>query len=355
MSRVHFAQIREDGRVERRLRVERGARRVVCIGSGGCTALSLLEDGVDVVFSVDSNPAQCAVLELKRAAVAELDRESYLAFVGEREGRDRLETYAQLAPDLPAFARAYWDEHPDEVALGANQCGATERFYRFLGGNLRESVVPEDVWRRLLDCDSLDEQRELHARHFRTEAWRTALRVLLSRTTHLAFYPAFMFEQAMEHSFGDFFAAQFEREVLSKSLGNNYFLTQLLFASYRYDRPEGTPLYLDDAGWERTRRNLHKLVVVPRPVEAFLRETESIDAFFLSNVFDWMTPAGREDLWASIVSSATPRAVLLFRNMLSAHPPSLADRFHVDEAQSAASLELERSMLYQKITVGVLS
>jgi S-adenosylmethionine:diacylglycerol 3-amino-3-carboxypropyl transferase len=83
MSEVFFAQIREDGRVERHVRDTARARRIVCVGSGGCTALSLLDDGVERVFAVDQSPAQCSLIELRKAAMSELGREAYLAFIGE--------------------------------------------------------------------------------------------------------------------------------------------------------------------------------------------------------------------------------------------------------------------------------
>ena len=88
---------------------------------------------------------------------------------------------------MPAYARDYWDGHAAEVDLGVNQCGVTERFYRFVGTNLRRNVVGDDVWRELFACGSVEAQRTIYEKHFATDSWRTAIRVLLSRTTHLLF------------------------------------------------------------------------------------------------------------------------------------------------------------------------
>src|SRR5205823_7497494 len=133
--------------------------------------------------------------------------------------RDKLVTGVQTCA-LPIF----WDGRQVLIEVGVNHCGTTERFYRYLGASLRGSVVPEEIWHSLLSSASIAEQRALHQRHFAGEAWRTAVRVLLSKTTHLLFYPAFMFANATEHDFGVFFAKQFDREVLEKPLANNYFL-----------------------------------------------------------------------------------------------------------------------------------
>ncbi|MEW6688775.1 MAG: DUF3419 family protein [Pseudomonadota bacterium] len=357
MTDLYFAQVREDSMVERALQTERASRRIVCIGSGGCTALSLLRDEVERVYAVDSNPAQCALLELKKAAVGLLDRDAYLAFVGESHAGDRLETYARLAVRLPAYAREYWDKHPADLLLGINQCGATERFYRFVGANLRNSVCADAVWRELFDCASVEEQRVLYARHFTAESWRTAIRVLLSRTTHLQFFPSFMFAQATEHDLGRFFAGQFERELLGKSVANNYFLSQFVFSSYLADRPQGTPHYLSEQGWTAARGNLEKLIVVHETLQEILPRLSGVQAFFLSNVFDWAGAEDRRRICQGILRAADRDSLVLYRNMLSAHPlpEFFRERLVVDKARCARLHGMERSMMYQQVVAGEIA
>jgi S-adenosylmethionine:diacylglycerol 3-amino-3-carboxypropyl transferase len=357
MDEIHFAQIREDGRLERTLVERRKLGRIVCVGSGGCTALSLLSRDVDTVYCVDKSPAQSALVELKRAALSALDRSAFLAFIGERDESDRGATYRRLAPLLPAYAREFWDARPGAVSLGINRCGTTERFYRFVGDNLTRSVRSEEIFRALFGCRSIAEQNEHFERHFSDESWRTALSVLLSKTTHLAFFPSFMFAQATEHDFGSFFLGQFELEVRNKPLKDNYFLSQILFGSYVDGEPEGSPRYLGDEGYEEARRFADKLAIVPRSLEAFLLEEGGIDAFFLSNVFDWMSEPDRARLCELVLRAASPRATILWRNMLSAHPlPTFfARRFARNDELSAELVDLERSMMYRRISAGELS
>ena len=73
---LFFAQIGKTPALSRSLQRAFRPRRIVCIGSGGCTALSLLDDELEDVFSVDMNPAQCALLELKKESMRELDLEA---------------------------------------------------------------------------------------------------------------------------------------------------------------------------------------------------------------------------------------------------------------------------------------
>jgi S-adenosylmethionine-diacylglycerol 3-amino-3-carboxypropyl transferase len=351
MNDLYFAQIREDSLVERALVAERAPARIVCIGSGGCTALSLLSDRVEQVLAIDANPAQCALMELKKEAVRGLTRAEYLAFIGEQPSHARLEVHSRLAGRLTPQAREFWDRHAPDIATGINQCGATERFYRFVGANLRRNVCGDEVWRELLDCPDIAAQRALHERHFTTEAWRTAVRVLLSRTTHLQFFPAFMFAQATENDLGAFFAAQFEREVTRSRTFNNYFLSQLVFASYLPDRDEGMPRYLSEEGYAAAKRNIGKLAIVRGALQDVLPRLDGIDAFFLSNVFDWAGPADRSKICEGILAAAGRRAILLYRNMLSAHalPQGFQQRLTIDAEQCKRLCAMERSMLYRQI------
>lgn len=352
MSEIHFAQIREDGRVERHVQEKARGTNLVCIASGGCTALSLLEDDVGRIFAVDSSRAQCALVELRKAAIAELGRDEYLGFIGERNCPDRLLVYERLSARLPPGARSFWDQRSELLAAGVNHAGTTERFYRFVGENLTRSVAPVEVWQRLLHSRTLAEQAKLAELHFSSEAWRMALSVLLSRTTHLAFFPAFMFAEASEHDFGAFFLDQFAAELRTATMGGNYFLSQLLFGSYVLEHPDGAPRYLSPAGYEAARRNLHKLVVVQASLADFLGDSGPLGGFFLSNVFDWAKPEERERIAERVLCARRPGAWLVFRHMLAAPPlPSvLKRRALLDRPLSAHLRGLERSMLYRSVT-----
>ncbi len=55
MSDLHFAQIREDSWIEREIADAERPQRIVAVASGGCTALSLLDDEVEEVIAVDAS------------------------------------------------------------------------------------------------------------------------------------------------------------------------------------------------------------------------------------------------------------------------------------------------------------
>ncbi len=89
-----FAQVREDPMLEIDALRPHAAGTYIVVGSGGCTALSLLASGAGRVVAVDMNATQNHVTELKAAAIATLDPSDCIQFLGgaptERARRWRL-------------------------------------------------------------------------------------------------------------------------------------------------------------------------------------------------------------------------------------------------------------------------
>ena len=125
--RLYFAQVREDPRLELDALAHGPGDVIVIVGSGGCTALSLLSAGAGHVTAVDVNRAQNHLIELKVAALTALSRARTLAFLGATPAApaDRLRAYDGLRVHLTPQARAYWDSRRSGVAEGVLNAGVT--------------------------------------------------------------------------------------------------------------------------------------------------------------------------------------------------------------------------------------
>ena len=77
---------------------------VLSIAAAGDNSFALLLQGHERVISVDMSPAQCALVELKRAAILELDarRAAALRRVARADGSRARRLYARIRPGLPA-------------------------------------------------------------------------------------------------------------------------------------------------------------------------------------------------------------------------------------------------------------
>ena len=181
--RLFFAQVREDSSLDVEALKPRASDTVVVVSSGGCTALSLLAAGAGRVVAVDLNSAQNSLVELKAAAVARLDTDEAVAFLGGAAGcpRWRRSVYERLRDDLSPGARSYWDARRRVVGKGVLGAGVSERFIRVVVGAVRLFVHPPSRIRRLLACRTLAEQRRLYETEWNNRRWRLVFTVLLNR------------------------------------------------------------------------------------------------------------------------------------------------------------------------------
>src|SRR5690606_5432187 len=167
------------------------------------------------------------------------------------------EMYKVLAEDLPDYAKEFWDKHLHEIEVGINRCGINERFYRFIGENICRNIYDESVWKELFSAKTLEEQQAFYEKYLTTQEWKTAVKILLSKTSHLLFFPHFMFANASENDFGHFFMNKFEKEVKTKPIHNNYFLSQIILSSYYHIEHVGVAFDSSEDGIEHAIRNSH--------------------------------------------------------------------------------------------------
>ena len=104
-----YTQSWEDPEPDMRVMRINGDDTVLTLTSGGCNALNLLLHGAGRVVAVDCNPAQSALLELKRAAIANLPYDDVWKMFGEgvHPGVERLFERA-LKPFLSQKAADFW-------------------------------------------------------------------------------------------------------------------------------------------------------------------------------------------------------------------------------------------------------
>jgi len=352
--RLYFAQVREDPRLEiEALRASQGGRHVV-VGSGGCTALSLLAAGADEVVAVDTNSSQNHIIELKVAAASILDFPDSVGFLGgyEMTAPDRFRRYAALRGQLSPAAAAYWDSRRVAIEGGVVRSGVSEKFIGLLAGLVRATVHPRRRIERLLACTTLEDQSQLYDEEWNSVRWRALFRVLLNRWTLKRTYEPGFFTHVENSSFSSHFHGLFERTIREVPVASNYFLHQMLTGSYPRYVADGVPPYLDRVAEPGAFSGLE---LVDGSYQRFLVSCEdsSVDGLALSNICEWLPPAEIESLFASAVRVAKPGARIVFRNFVghTVMPAWLRDVIVEDEAAGAAAIRRDRSCVQARIVI----
>jgi S-adenosylmethionine-diacylglycerol 3-amino-3-carboxypropyl transferase len=355
--RLYFAQVREDPLLEIEALAPGADDSLVVVGSGGCTALSLLAAGAGQVAAVDLNRSQNHLIELKLAAVTSLPREALLGALGGSNWprADRVDAYVVLRARLSPDARAYWDARRSTIERGVLDAGVTERFIRGVVAALRMFVHPQSRVERMLACSSVEEQRALFEREWDTLRWRAFFKVLLNRVVFRRAYDPAFFAHLEQPSFAAHFRSRAEHTLTQLSVRDNYFLRQMLTGAYPAREPDGLPPYLGEAGSRAISDASDALTLVDGPVTEYLKTLPevSVSGFALSNVCEWLTPAAIDELFAEVVRTARPEARLCFRNFVGwTEVPERWRAFVIEDRACGERLIVrDRSVVQRRIAV----
>ncbi|HET7458716.1 MAG TPA: DUF3419 family protein [Gemmatimonadaceae bacterium] len=352
---LYFAQVREDPALEIAALAPTRRDTVVCVSSGGCTALSLLAAGAGRVHAVDLNPTQNHVVELKAVAVERLSVAAAAAFLGGRPAwEERLTIYRALRGALSPAARAWWDERPRLVRRGVIRAGVSERFIGAVVLAMRAIVHPKSRVSRLLACRTLEEQRDFYDREWNTRRWRAMYAALLNRWVFDRAYDPRFFAHVRNPSFAAHFLRLAEHALTELPVRDNYFLHQMLTGHYPEDA-QARPPYLSATGAPVVAESLDRLTLVDGDYAEWLRRLtpRSVDGFALSNICEWLTAEQTDALFREIVRTAAPGARLCFRNFVgwTELPAWCAAHFVEDRRLGAALSARDRSVVQPRIVV----
>lgn len=355
--RLFFAQVREDPCIELEALDVQPGDTVVVVSSGGCTALSLLAAGAGRVVAVDLNATQNHLVELKAAALAQLDPNEVVAFLGGSEATSswRLATYDELRNHISPFAAAYWDERRSNIAGGVLSAGVSERFIGVIVAVIRLAIHRPSRIRRLLACRSSSEQKQLYEREWNNRRWRLLFRLLLNRAVFRRTYDPAFFRNVDNPSFPEHFHGLMEHVLVDVPIADNYFVHHMLTGSYPHDEPNGLPPYLQQRGAAAAGGAVDRLTLVDGSYLEYLRTCpgRSINAFTLSNICEWLDAGQLDELFAEIVRTAAPGARLLFRNFVgwTEVPPRWQEVVVEDRARGEKLIAGDRSGVQRRVAL----
>jgi S-adenosylmethionine-diacylglycerol 3-amino-3-carboxypropyl transferase len=345
VDKLFFAQVREDPVLEIEALEPSPDKTLVVVGSGGCTALSLLAAGAGRVVAVDLNQVQNSLTDLKAATVKVLGPAAAVGFLGGAPMPDRLARYRSIAPELSPEARVWWDAHPKQIERGVLGAGVTEKFIGGVMTVMRTTIHPPSRIRRLLACRTVEEQRELFHRQWDTRRWRLLFTLLLNRAVfRKTYHPAF-FEHVENPSFADHFRRLADHTLTEIPISTNYFLHYMLTGAYPAG---GLPPYLERAG-------AGDLTLVDGSYTGYLRTVadETVHGFAVSNILEWLTPAQADQLFAEVVRTAVPGARFVFRNFVGWNevPEQWRDVVVEDRPRGEEMIRRDRSAVQRRFAV----
>jgi S-adenosylmethionine-diacylglycerol 3-amino-3-carboxypropyl transferase len=327
----------EDPRLDR---VALDRDNVLVITSAGCNALDYALTGPNHVYAVDMNSRQNALLDLKIAAIKNLEYDDFF----EMFGRGRVASIRTLYRDklrahLPPTSRKYWDRFhrffDDSRRWPFYFRGTSGAFARAINVYIDRVVKLRPYVNDLFAAQSIDEQREIFEKHLRDRFWTKPLKFAMQRDSTMSMLGVpraqrLHLEQHYDGGILAFLNDCLESVFARLPIHDNYFWRVYCTGSYT---PSCCPEYLKEANFARLQGGLADRVSThTASVQGFLDNNEvAISRYVLLDHMDWLCDKHfniLEDEWQAIVRRATPDARVIWRS--GGKHTDFVDRVEVD-------------------------
>jgi S-adenosylmethionine-diacylglycerol 3-amino-3-carboxypropyl transferase len=320
---------------------------VLMIASAGCNVLNLLLHDPRRIVAIDLNASQTALLELKLAGIRGLDHAGFLELLGLTRGRP-LVRYDAVRRLLSPDARQWWDSNTWMLAHGVERTG---RLDRFIGDFHRTTVArlhPPELIDRLFATRDLIARQRLVDRELLTPRFIREFLAYFTRDSLAGRgrHPA-QFRYVEELDVAGWFLARLRWACTALPVRGNFYLERFL----RGDRtePSWRAPYLRPENFERLQSLVSRVEVVTGDLESYLDEQpETFTRAALSDVFEYMSPAATERLFAALAAAMPDGGRIAYWNLFVPResPASLRDRIRPLPRLSRALWRRDRAWFY---------
>ncbi|MBN2447770.1 MAG: BtaA family protein [Phycisphaerae bacterium] len=341
----------EDPEMDRRAFQITPSDTVISISSAGCNPLNFLCQNPKKLISVDGNPAQNAILELKLAAIATLDYETFFDIFAARHPSVVTRHYqSRLRPLLSDKARQFWDKKLWIVARNLYDFGRMGLFCRLLRLVFSQVGLSRQQLDAFFEIQSLDEQTKWYHKHVARKLWGPVTRAFVNFKPFLylaGVHPRQFNLVDGRHDIYDYIKERVDYALTRIPVYDNYFLTVAVTGKFR---GKHVPPYLLEENFDTLRKNLDRVQVVNGWLGPFLdtQPAGSITKFNLLDIFDWMTDEQFEGTLRSALRTAAPGATMIYRSgsYQLDPPPAIREHLEHDAELSRELLAIDRSATY---------
>lgn len=352
LSELVFAHNWEDPESDHAALKIRSNDRLLAITSGGCNVLGFLLFDPSIVYSIDINPAQSFLLELKIAAIKNLSFTEFISFLGVLKSENRIVLYHKIKKDLSKKSSEFWDRQSNLISQGIFMNGKYERFIK-IAGKIINILQGKRRVSGLFENKTKSEQELYFDKIWNTKRFHFLFKIIfnkyvLAKKGLVADY--FLFDDGSK-SFAECFYKRAKRAFRGIPIKSNYFLALYLLNKYIND--DERPAYLKKENFEIIKSRVQRIKIITGDVQHWLESVspDSIDCFALSNICELMSEGDKDLLFTNVFRAASPNARIIFRNLMIPRevPVSLQDQIVLDKILSMEIYKNDRSFVYGKV------
>ncbi len=323
----------------------------ISISSAGDNALAMLAKGPSKLLALDLNPVQIACLQLRVAAYRELAHGELLELMGSRPSARREALYKRCRSQLSGDVRGFWDGRGDVIAAGIGTGGKFERYFRLFKDRIIPLIHSKKTVDALLKGGDLETRKAFYDARWDTWRWRLLFKLFFSRFVmgRMGRDPEFF--AYVEGSVADRILSRTKHALTELDTAANPYLHWILKGTHG----EALPMALREENFDAIRNNLGALEWRVAPLEDALDELGkgAVDAYNLSDIFEYMGMEPYTALLERLADSGKPGARLAYWNMLAPRrrPESMASRLRPLEPLASDLFKQDKAWFYSAFVV----
>lgn len=316
----------EDPAIDRKLLDLNPESDIITITSAGDNVLDYLLDSPNSITSVDLNPSQNALAELKLATIKNTNYKTLFDLFGFGRYNHFDLLLNKLKLQLSPTTYNFWEEkkHYFTSKLPFYHYGTSGIVARGFYYHLKYNKKLRDKVTEMVNCNLLEEQYLLHLELEKILFDNFVAKFLLGNKFTLSFLgipdsQAKLVDVRNDyHNMYDFIVGSLRTVFKEFPLSQNYFW--YLYIKGQYSK-ETCPNYLKEENFELLKSNAHKVNIV---TDTFFNQLvnshdNSYSHIILLDHFDWFweDKAMQLKVWEEIKRVAKPKAKILFRSAAS--------------------------------------
>lgn len=321
--KVRYAQAWEDADVLTAALGDVAGQRLVSVCASGDNALALLLLNPAEVHAADLSPAQLECLNLRIAALETLEHPAFLELMGARPSDRRGALLDQRLEAATPETRAFWTAlKPQVEAHGAGGVGKFESYFRLFARYLLPLVHSRATRKAVFEPREPQDRARFFETRFDTWRWPLLVRLFFSRFTMARLGRDAAFFEHVEGSAADHVFRRLRHAGVDTDPSQNPYLHWIFTGTHG----QALPLTWRPEAWEVLRARRDRIVPHLSGIEAL--DLRDVAGFYLSDVFEYMSPDEATCAYANLLDMARPGARLVYWNMMAPRrrPKSLAYR-----------------------------
>jgi S-adenosylmethionine-diacylglycerol 3-amino-3-carboxypropyl transferase len=341
----------EDPRIDRELLHIRPDSEVVMITSAGCNALDYLLDHPAVIHSIDMNPRQNSLLELKQAVIAETDHPTLFQLFGQGQHPDFAQVLGRISKRLSAYALEFWTQKANYFQGGKSRktfyfYGTSGTFAYIFTKYLRSRrIMP--LFDQLFAVQRLEEQPPIYAKIEKKVMNKFVLWVMNRQITLSLLGVPRPQRQLIKTTYtgglSKYISDNLRHIFAELPIHENYFWHVYLKGYYT---PTCCPNYLKAEHFADLRHHIDRIKTHTKTISQFLIDNPGkYSHYILLDHQDWLAsyaPELLEEEWRLILANSKPGTKILLRSA------SLNVDFFPDFVLKQVSFETEKSQVLHR-------